>query len=373
MESYTKRVNVEISLDAIRNNYRYVKSLIPEECKVCAVVKADAYGHGAVRVAKALAADGVEIFAVACISEALELRSAGIESDILILGRTEVSDCEQICRNNLIQTLYSYDYANELANELRNKGMKMRVHLKLDTGMNRIGFVCQSADDIQVTTAHIVNLSRLPLFEIEGIYSHFAVSDRRSDIYNAIQYRNFISVTKKLEKLGLNGLVKHICNSDGIMNFPYCHMDMVRAGICLYGVEGGPNLRAAMEVKSKVIHIHKVKAGESISYGCTYKATRDTDVATVCIGYADGLPRAWGEKGYMLINGKRAKILGRICMDQCIVDITNIECEVGDVVTIFGTDGLETLSAKKIAEALGTISYEIICNFARKRITYIEK
>lgn len=373
MDIRTKRVWLEVSLDNLRNNYKYIRSVIPDECKLCAVVKADGYGHGSVRVAKELDALGADMFAVACIGEAIELREAGVDKDILVLGRTEPADCELLCRYDLIQTLYSYDYAGELATALREGAMKLRVHIKLDSGMNRIGFVCQSADDIQISVAQIINVSRIPLFKIEGIFSHFAVADKRPDVYNAIQYRNFISVTKKLEKLGVTGLTRHICNSDGVANFPYCHLDMVRAGISLYGAEGGPNLRPVMEVKSRVIHVHKVKAGESISYGCTFKAPRDMNVATVSVGYADGLPRLWGEKGYLLINGKRAKILGRICMDQTIVDVSDTECKVGDTATVFGCDGLETLSAKKIAETVGTISYEILCNFARKRNSYIEK
>lgn len=363
----------EVSLDNIIANYRYIRSVVGDECKVCAVVKANAYGHGSERVATALEAAGADMFAVATVGEAMELREVGIDRDILILGRTEPEDALLLADNDIIQTIYSYDYALELARVLRARNLKIRVHIKLDTGMNRIGFPCRTADGIQVSTAQIVNISRLPFFAIEGIFSHFAMSDQKSDIYNAIQYRNFLSITSKLKKLGIEPLTKHICNSDAIFNFPYCHMNMVRAGISLYGAEGGPNLRPAMDLKCSVIHIHDIKSGESVSYGCTFKAIRDMRVATLSIGYADGLPRAWSEKGYMLINGKRAKILGKICMDQCMVDISDIECKVGDVATVFGTDGTEILTAKKIAETVGTISYEILCGFDRKRIFSKEK
>ncbi len=368
LEIRTKRVWSEVNLDNIVHNYKYVRSLVGDDCKVCAIVKANAYGHGSERVAKALEAAGAEMFAVATVGEALELREYGISGDIIVLGRTEPDDAQLLAQNDIIQALYSYAYATELSGVLREKGLKIRVHIKLDTGMNRIGFAAKNADDIQISAAQIVQVSRLPYFTIEGIFSHFAVSDKKTDIYNAFQYRNFLSITNKLAKLGIGPLTRHICNSDAIVNFPYCHMDMVRAGIILYGAEGGPNLKPAMDLKCSVIHLHTLRSGETVSYGCTFKANRDMTVATLSIGYADGLPRAWSEKGYMLIGGKRAKILGKICMDQCMVDVSDIDCKVGDIATVFGSDGAETLPAKRIAEAVGTISYEILCSFDRKRI-----
>ena len=356
LEIKTKRAWVEVNIGNIVSNYNYIRSLVGKDCRICAVVKANAYSHGGERVALALEKAGADMFAVATIVEALELRVAGVKADILVLGRTEPEDCAFLAKYGIVQTVYSYEYASELASALKKSGLEIRVHIKLDTGMNRIGFMSQSADDIQISVAQIVKISKLPFFNIEGIFTHFAMSDDRTNCYNAIQYRNFISVVSKLRKLGVEPKICHICNSDAIFNFPHCHLDMVRAGIALYGAEGGPDLKPAMDLKCSVIHIHKVAPGECISYGCTYKALRETRVATLAIGYADGLPRAWSEKGYVLIHGKRSKILGKICMDQCMVDVTDIDCNVGDVATVFGTDGAESLPAKKIADAVGTIS-----------------
>lgn len=368
MDYTTKRVWTEVDPDRIVGNYNYIRSVIGADCKLCAVVKANAYGHGTLRVAKALETAGADMFAVACVSEAMELRENGIASDIIVLGRTEPEDVQVLCDNNIIQTVYSFDYATELSALLIKSGRKLKIHLKVDTGMNRIGFDCRNSDNIQRTTVQILEIVKQNVFDIQGIFSHFAVSDRKNDIFNAIQYRNFLSLTGKLTRAGINIPIRHICNSDGVFNFPNCHMEMVRTGIALYGTEGNPHLKPAMSLKCSVIHVHRVPAGECISYGCSFKAPKDMKVATLSIGYADGLPRAWADRGYVLIDGKRAKIVGRICMDQCMVDVSGINCKAGDVATIFGSDGGEALSVKKMADAIGTISYEILCSFDRKRI-----
>lgn len=369
-----ERVFREIDLDNLIHNLSFVRSKLSEDCQLCAIVKANAYGHG-IEAVRTLAKEGVKTFAVATQGEALELRDAGIDGDIIILTKSDPEDAVSLADMGFIQSVPTREYAKALEKELFSTGRKLKIHVKLDTGMNRTGFSCRTAEDIQKTVSEVEKIAELSCFELCGAYSHFAVSDKKTDIYNAIQYRNYLSVINKLKSHGVEIPVKHICNSDAIFNFPHCHMDMVRAGICLYGGEAGINLKPVMSLRCSVLQVHDMGPGECVSYGCTYKSSKPMKVATLSVGYADGLPRAWGDRGYVLIGGRRAKILGRICMDQCMADVTDIPCTEGDIATVFGTDGAETLTAKKIADALGTISYEILCGFDRKRvgIRYVKK
>lgn len=353
-----------IDLTAIKENFDALKSLVRPETKVMAVMKADAYGHGAVRVAKTLEGKA-DYFAVADIEEALELRENGIENPVLILSYTSLYQYEILINNNLIPTIYSLEDASRLSAVSVKLGKKCVVHIAVDTGMNRVGFVDspESADIIE-------KISCLPNIEVEGIFTHFACADSKDKTSALAQKERFDTFIRLLESKGVDIPLKHCCNSAATIDFD-SHYNMVRIGISLYGLypsdevmEERVALKPAMEVISHIIHIKDVEAGVGIGYGHTYVTSEKRKIATVCIGYADGFSRAFSNKGYVLIRGKKAPVIGRVCMDQIMVDITDIDgVNVGDYVVIMGENGSETITAEQLGEMCGSFNYEIICTF----------
>ena len=356
---------VKIDMDAILDNYRAVcrKTGVP----VMAVIKADAYGHGAVQVARLLNEE-CPFFGVSSVSEALELRKTGIEKPILILGHAPVSVFHKIIGKGIRPTIFSLEDARELSRQAAEKGVTALCHIAVDTGMSRIGFqVTQEDADI------CAEIAKLPNLEIEGVFSHFATADCLDLSRSHKQAERFDQFCRMLEDRGVQPEIRHLNNSAGIMNFD-THYDLVRSGIVTYGLypsdEVSPELLAltpAMSWYSRVSHVKMLEAGREISYGGTYVTTGATRVATVPVGYADGYRRSLSSKFYVLIHGKKAPILGRVCMDQMMVDVTEIpETAVGDRVTLIGTDGEETITAEQIAEVAGSFNYEFVCGVSRR-------
>lgn len=362
---------VSINLDAIRDNFDALKKLISPETKTMAIVKANAYGHGAVRVAKELE-NRADYFAVAALEEAMELRENGIKKPILILAYTSPGQYAELIDNNIIATIYSLDEARMLSKTAEACGKKAVIHIAVDTGMGRIGF---SDDENSAKT--VETISKLPNIEIEGMFTHFACADsgdKTSALRQKERFDNFISL---LESKRINIPLKHVSNTAAIIDLD-CNYDMVRMGIALYGLYPSDevmtervSLTPAMEVVSHVIHIKDVEPDTGISYGHTYITKEKRRIATVCIGYADGFDRAFSNKGCVLINGKRAPITGRVCMDMIMVDVTDIDdVHVGDDAIIMGRSGNAEITAEELAAICGTINYEVICTFM-PRVTRI--
>lgn len=362
---------VRINLDAIRSNFDALKKLLSPETKTMAIVKANAYGHGAVRVAKELESRA-DYFAVAAMEEAMELRESGIKKPILILAYTSPCQFETLINNTITATIYNFEDAKMLSQTAERLGKKAVVHIGVDTGMSRIGFA-----DSEECAEIIEKISKLPYIEIEGIFTHFACADSKDKASANEQKNRFDNFILLLERRNINIPLKHVSNTAAIIDLD-CRYDMVRMGIALYGLYPSDEvmtervaLTPAMEVISHVIHIKEVEAGVGISYGHTYVTKEKRKIATVCIGYADGFDRAFSNIGYVLINGRKAPITGRVCMDMVMVDVTDIDgvC-VGDDAVIMGRSGDEEITAEELAAMCGTINYEVICTFM-PRVTRI--
>ena len=356
---------VQIDLDAIRDNLLAVRDKCG--CRVMAVVKADAYGHGAVHVARHLR-NHCTFFGVSSVAEAMELRRAGIEHPILILGHTPVDGFPQVVSLNIRVAIFRMEDALALSREANRQGKTAYVHLAVDTGMNRIGFepTAQSAD-------LCAQISRLPGLSIEGLFSHFATADCADLSRAEAQARRFDAFYELLRLRGVEIPIRHMNNSAGLMNFS-AQYDMVRSGIVTYGLypsdEVHPGLlplKPALSWYSRISHIKTLPAGQEISYGGTYVTTAPTRVATITVGYADGYYRSLSNRFYVLIRGKRAPILGRVCMDQMMVDVTGIpDVSLSDRVTLVGTDREETITVEQIAAQAGSFNYEFICSIGRR-------
>ncbi|MBQ9978031.1 MAG: alanine racemase [Clostridia bacterium] len=368
--SYLKRAWAEIDLEAIAKNYDTICNIA--KTQVIPVIKADAYGHGVIKVAQMLMKKSVGLFAVSNLEEALELRLAGITSDILILGYTPAENAKEIAENNIIQAIYCSDYANQLNEFAKKEKVKIRTHIKLDTGMGRIGFNCKNELEAIKDALNLKNLDN------EGIFTHFSCADsenKNDAVYTEEQYALFCDTIKALEKDGFSFKMKHCSNSGAILTNNKMKMDSVRGGIILYGISPSKDLALpegftpAMSFYSVVSMVKEVESGKFLSYGNTYETKGKRKIATVTAGYSDGVPRLLSNNGWVLVCGKRANIVGRICMDQFLIDVTDIdEVKIGDVVTIFGKD----LSVHEVADNAQTISYEIICGIS-KRVPRIYK
>ena len=359
------RVQAVINLDNIRDNITAMKRLIDGDKKMLA---ADAYVHGAVEVAEALD-DLVDFFAVAFIDEALELRRANIDKPILILGYTDPSDYELILRYDVRPAMYEVDDAQKLSDLAVSMNTKAKIHIKVDTGMGRIGFTCDE-DGVK----NIEKISQMPGIEIEGIFTHYAKADELDKTAANGQLEKFRWINSQLEALGIHIPVRHISNSAGIMEMDNSDFDMVRSGIVTYGLypsdEVDKNIAAlkpAMRLMSKVIFVKDVKAGTGIGYGWSYIADHDIKVATVSAGYADGYPRAQSNIGRVIIHGEYAPIIGRVCMDQFMVDVSHIDgVKVRDDVTLIGQDGDREVTVEEVAAPANSFNYELVCNISRR-------
>ncbi len=359
-----QRSFARIDLDHAEYNFRQVRAAT--KAKICCVVKANAYGHGAVQLAERYRRLGADYLAVSNIEEALQLRQNGIRIPILILGYTSPECAELLAENEITQCVFSYEYGEKLAESAERAGVRLKIHIKIDTGMGRIGFLYRDAHENEIV--QVTEICRVPHFEVEGIFTHFAAADEGEggEEYTRNQFLRFMSAIDMLEKLGITFEIRHCANSAAIFDYPEYHLDMVRAGVVLYGLcpsgalRARPTLKPVMSLHSVVAHIKEISVGQSVSYGRTFTAERKMRIATVPIGYADGFRRKNGQMGYCLsIGGKLAPIVGRVCMDQLMVDVSDIDCRVGDDVLVFGDQYPAT--ADEIARLNDTIGYEIIC------------
>lgn len=364
------RIQAEIDLDAMTYNLEHIKKNLAPGTQVIAVLKADAYGHGAVPLAKRIQKDP-EIWgiAVATVEEGEELRNAGITKPILILGYTYQEDYQKIAALDFRPAVFKLSMAKELSKAAMEAGKTLKIHIKIDTGMTRIGY-----RDVKKDVPEILEISKLPGLETEGIFTHFARADEADKAPALNQYQKFQEFIKALEQNGLHVPMKHCSNSAGIIRMKEANLDAVRAGIILYGlypsqeVEREPvPLKPLMSLRSHIAYIKTVEPGAEISYGGIFTTVRDTRVATIPVGYADGYPRGLSNKGSVLIRGKRAPILGRVCMDQFMVDVTDIpEAEELDQVTLLGKDGEDCITMEELGELSGRFNYEFACCISKR-------
>ena len=376
MKKY-RRVNADIDLDAVLFNFDQMNNNIPADTKIMAVVKTDAYGHGAVPIARFIESrEYLWGFATATVDEAVELRKAGIEKPILILGYTFPECYEDIVKYNIRQTVFSLDMAKALSEEAVRQNKKAYVHVKMDTGMGRIGY--QNAEK---AAADAALMKELPLLELEGVFTHFANADTENQEFTLKQIEKFEIMVKAMEDAGVTFALKHCANSAGIIELSEQKFNLVRAGIISYGLwpsnevkKDVVQLKPILSLKSHVVYVKEVEAGMSVSYGSTWTADEKRKIATVPIGYGDGYPRSLSNKGYVLIKGHKVPIVGRVCMDQLMVDVTEIpeEVKTGDRVTLIGQDGDFNITAEELGDLSGRFNYELVCDLGNRipRIYY---
>ncbi|TYQ16781.1 UNVERIFIED_CONTAM: alanine racemase [Acetivibrio alkalicellulosi] len=364
MEYKLNRAWAEVNLDNIAHNVREIRRITDKKSEILGVVKADAYGHGVMEVAKILLENGVSRLAVSMLDEAIQLRHNGIDVPILILSYTDPRRAEEIIKNNVTQTVFSHDLAQSLSQAAQKLDRDVKIHIKIDTGMTRVGFMPGYSAVKNVTA-----ISKLPRIIIEGMYTHFASADENDKNYTHMQFEKFMSIISELNRIGVYIPVKHVCNSAGIIEFPGMHLNMVRPGIALYGLYPSNEvdntkiqLKPAMTLKANIILVKEVEKDTCISYGRIFKTKCDSKIATLPIGYADGYTRLLTNKGEVLINGQLVPIVGRICMDQCMVDITHIKgnVNVGDEAVLFGKQNDGEIKVEELAQSIGTINYEVV-------------
>ena len=373
MNEYWKRLWTEINLDNLLHNFGVVKSHLSNDTKICCVVKANAYGHHAPEIASVLESAGADMLAVSNIEEALQLRKSGIKIPVLILGYTPPECAVILSQYDITQCVYSIQYAKLLSNNLKDTNRSINVHIKVDTGMGRLGF-CY--DESMSAVEQIVEVSTLDNLKIEGIFTHFALSDSGENgrDFTLGQYAKLNCIINALEERGLHFKYKHCANSAATVAYPELQMNMVRAGLVLYGLYPSSDvsytdahLKPVMSLKSVISHIKEISAGDTVSYGCDFVADRKMKIATVPMGYADGFERTNAKNGVLLtVRQKKVPIVGRICMDQLMLDVTDIpDVSLGDEVVVFGYKE-NCNSVDDIAIANGTINYEIICSVGKR-------
>lgn len=357
----------EIDLDALRFNFEQVKRLTGSTKKILAVVKANAYGHGAITVARELEGLGVNFLGVALCQEGIELREAGITTPILVLSGFFKGEEAELLRHQLNPLIFNLEMAERLAHQAGSSKQEVRVHIKVDSGMGRVGVLPEEARDF------FRKLKKLGGLKVEGVCSHFAEADKEEKDFTQEQQSRFNEVVSIAKKSGFDPLFTHLANSAAIMDFPSAHYNLVRPGIMLYGAYPSPifrkktELRPVMSLKTRILHLKKVPPNFSISYGRTFITKRESLIATLPIGYADGYSRSLSNKGEVLIKGQRCKIVGRVCMDLTLIDVTEIPgVKVGDEVVLLGRQGTEEITAEEIAEKIGTVSYEVFCSVGKR-------
>lgn len=370
----TPLIWAEIDLDAVAANVRELRRITRPAARLLVAVKANAYGHGLVAVARQALAHGADALGVARLPEAVTLRSAGINAPVLIFGYTPPSDVEALVRHDLIQTVYAPETARAYAGRIGKSGGRLRVHLKVDTGMGRLGILPDSRRhvapgmDISGQTARgVLDIAGLHELMLEGIFTHFASSDSADKGFAEEQFGTFMAFLDQLKRSGLEFEVRHAANSGAIIDMPHTHLDMVRAGVSLYGLypsdevdKSRIDLTPVMTLKARIVHLKKVPAGFPVSYGMTHTTPAPTTIATVPVGYADGFNRRLSNRGHMLVHGQKVPIVGRVCMDLTMIDVGGIPgVALEDEVVILGRQAGEAIPAEDIAGLLNTINYEI--------------
>jgi len=361
----------EINISNLDFNIKSIKEKVGPNKKITGIIKADGYGHGSVKVATVLRANGIDSFGVATLSEAVRLREAGfVLEEIVVLGLTPDPYVDVIIEHRLTPVVCSFKNAEAISKAAAEAGIVINGFIAADTGMGRIGYNPEDPASIE----DVKMIANLPNFKIQGLFSHFSTADAEDKTYSAVQEQRFAVFYKRLVEAGVEIPCRTLSNSAAVMEIASAHYDMVRPGIVLYGCypsnEVDKNqlaLKPVMSVKANIVHLKKVPAGTSISYGRKYTTTQDSLIATIPLGYADGFPRPYSGKGKVIVNGVYAPIAGNICMDQCMIDVTHVPyVKLGDEVTIMGSDGICEILADDIAEATGTINYEIVCAFGQR-------
>jgi len=364
------RAWAEIDLDNVVHNIQQIRNIVSPKTKICAVLKADAYGHGVIEMAKICAQNGIAYVAVSMLDEAIQLRNSGFDLPILVLGYTEPKRASEIIYNDIVHTIFSRSLAQALSDAAIKMGKSVKIHIKVDTGMSRVGFL-SGYEGIK----NIIQISKMPGLILEGIFTHFASADEQDTTYTDMQFERFISICEELNRVGIHIPVKHVCNSAGILQCKNMHLDMVRPGIILYGLYPSSYLasysikfRPAMRLKANVAMIKDLEAEVPIGYNRTFTTAKKSRIAVVPIGYADGYPTLLNNTGKVLIKGEFAPIAGKICMDQCMIDITNMntEVKVGDEVILFGEQGAHKIEVSDIASQTGMLHYELVCNIGKR-------
>jgi alanine racemase len=365
----------EVDLNAYAHNIKELRRIAGKTARLMAVVKADGYGHGAVEVAREALKHGAENLGVARISEAVQLREAGLEAPIMIFGYTPPDLAPTLITYDLTQTVYAIAAASALSEFAARQGRRIKVHIKVDSGMGRLGLLFNSPAagkpsdrPHQRSVKEALAISRLPGLVVEGLFTHFATADSADKSYAARQLEKFLDFANRLRRAGLEFPVKHAANSGALIDMPDSHLDMVRPGIATYGLypsdEVNKNhvaLKPVMTMKSRIIHLKKVPAGFKISYGITYQTKKPTTIATVPVGYADGFSRLLSNRGHMLVHGQKVPIVGRVCMDLTMLDVGSVPAvAIEDEVVVFGRQGNEAITADEVAADLNTINYEIV-------------
>lgn len=366
MEYY--RVHADVNLDSIYKNIEETRKIVGSDAKIMVIIKADGYGHGAIPIAKVLDPI-VDAYGIAIIEEGIELRESGITKPLLILGVTPAPLYSKLVEYEIMPAIFSYESAKLLAEEAKKQNKSAKIHIAIDTGMSRIGFPINQ-ESINI----IQKINKLDGIEINGCFTHFATADETDRTFTMEQIKRYQSFVAELEEKGVHIPVKHVSNSAAIIGYPEAHLDMVRSGISTYGLYPSEEvdkaklaLSPAMEIKSYVTYVKTLEPGVGISYGQTFVTERQTRVATVPVGYADGYPRALSNQGYVLIRGKKAAILGRVCMDQFMVDVTDIPLVVeGDIVTLVGKDGDASISVEELAAMSHSFNYEFVCDIGKR-------
>jgi alanine racemase len=373
----------EVDLDCLAHNMREARRAARPGASVCAAVKADAYGHGAARVADTLLQNGADRLAVALLDEGIALREAGVQAPILVLGLPETARADEIARYRLDQTVASHDAAKPLSDAGVRGGAPISVHIKADTGMGRIGMPCGAAALDEAAVREVLAIRQLPGVAVEGIFTHFAVADEpdpESAAYVRVQLGKFLALCGALAARGLRIPIRHCANSAALLHYPETHLDMVRPGILLYGMAAAPgdfpprpdlpnlSLRQALSLKARVAQVKEIPRGASVGYGRRFVAARPSAIATLPLGYGDGYNRLLScGVGEVLIGGRRAPIAGRICMDQCMVDVTGIGgVRAGDEAVLIGRQGDDFIALAELAQKLHTINYEVLCAINRR-------
>ena len=357
-------VRLEINLDNLKNNIQEIRRYVGKDTLIMAIVKANAYGHGIITCGRTFLENGADRLGVSILSEGIALRKADINEPILLLNYTPYSQYEELIEYNLIPTIYKYDDAKHLSKVAQSLGKVTKIHLKIETGMNRLGL---ALDD--TTIDDILRITKLDNIEVEGIFTHFACADELDKSHTRLQFERFKELTDRLEDLDVNIPIKYVSNSAAIIELPEYNLDMVRPGIILYGHYPSEsvrkdvvNLKPAMALKSYISNIKTIKEGEGVSYGQIFTTSRKSTIATLPIGYADGYSRMLSSKSYVCISDKRAPIVGNICMDQLMVDVTDIESiDLKDEVILFGYGNINYPTVEELALIMGTINYELMC------------